>query len=159
MSAIRCEDKDRRLTTHTWDWLYVLLISLPAALLGATLVSDVLYWLTAAAICARASEWLLGAGLACGLIAAADALVRYLSVGKVRPSKACWIHVIGNVLALLLSATNLIYRLNEDTTSAVVPAGITLTSIVVCLLMATAYLGRGLEPEVPDDDADDWDLF
>ena len=52
-------------------------------------------------------------------------------------------HVTGNLLALLLSASNLVHRLNEDATSAVVPAGITLTAIVVCLLIVTAYLGRG----------------
>ena len=159
MTAIRFEEKDQGLTAKSWDSLYVSLFSLPAVLLGATLISDVLYWLTAALIWARASEWLLGAGLASGLMAAAIGLIQYVKAGEVRPSKARWIHVVGNVLALLLTASNLIYRLNEDAASAVVPAGITLTAIVVCLLLATAYLARGLAPDVPETDADRWDLI
>jgi uncharacterized membrane protein len=157
MSAVRCEDED--LTLHAWDSLYISLIPLPAALLGAALVGDVLYWVTAAAIYARASEWLLAAGLGTGALAAAEGTIRYVAGGSVRPSRACWIHVIGNLLALLLSASNLVYRLNEDATDAVVPAGITLTAIVVCLLIVTAFLGRGLVSDAPDDEADDWDLL
>jgi uncharacterized membrane protein len=64
MAAIRYKNND--LTLHAWDSLYVSLIPLPAVLLGAALVSDVLYWASAAAICARASEWLLVAGLSTG---------------------------------------------------------------------------------------------
>jgi hypothetical protein len=41
----------------------------------------------------------------------------------------------------------------------VVPAGITLTTIVVCELIVTAYLGRGLASDAPNDEADDWDLI
>jgi uncharacterized membrane protein len=64
MAAVRYKNND--LTLHAWDSLYVSLIPLPAVLLGAALVSDVLYWASAAAICARASEWLLVAGLSTG---------------------------------------------------------------------------------------------
>lgn len=157
MSAVRYEDEDR--TVHAWDSLYISLVPLPAALLGAALVGDVLYWATAAAGYARASEWLLAAGLGTGVLAAAEGLVRYIAAGSVRPPRACWMHVIGNLLALLLSASNLIYRLNEDATNAVVPAGITLTAIVVCLLIVTACLGRGLVSDAATDEADDWDLL
>jgi uncharacterized membrane protein len=157
MSAVRREDED--LTLHAWDSLYISLVPLPAVLLGAALVSDVLYWVTAAAICARASEWLLAAGLSSGALAAAEGLIRYVAAGGVQPSRACWMHVTGNLLALLLSASNLVYRLNEDATNAVVPAGITLTAIVVCLLFVTAYQGRGLVSYAPNDEADDWDLI
>jgi uncharacterized membrane protein len=147
------------LNVHVLDSLYISLVPLPAALLTAALISDGLYWFTAAAVCAHASEWLLSAGLASGAVAAADGLIRYVSVGGVRPSKACWIHAGGNLLALLLSGFNLIYRLSMDPSGAVVPAGTTLTAIVVCLLIATAYLGRSLAPDVPVADDDDRDLF
>jgi uncharacterized membrane protein len=158
MSTLQYEDRHQDLAADVWDSLYISLIPLPAALLGTALVSDVLFWLTEAAVYARVSEWMLGAGLATGAIAAANGLVRYLSEGTVQPSKVCSMHVIGNLLALALSASNLIYRLNEDPVRAVVPAGITLSAIVVCLLIATAYLARGLAPEVSDgvDDEDWW---
>jgi len=157
MSAVRYEGED--LTVHAFDSLYISLIPLPAALLGAALVADVLYWATTATVYARASEWLLAAGLGTGALAAAEGTIRYVAGGRIRPSRACWMHVIGNLLALLLSASNLIYRLNEDATNAVVPAGITLTAIVVCLLMVTAYLGRGFVSDASNDETDEWDLL
>jgi len=125
-----------------WDSLYVSLVPLPAALMIATLASDGLYWATRSALWSHLSEWLLGAGLASGAIAAADGLIRYVAAGLIRPSRICWMHVVGNVLALLLSLSNLVYRLNADRASAIVPAGIALSAIAVCLLVFTARLGR-----------------
>jgi uncharacterized membrane protein len=137
-----------------WDSLYVSLVPLPAAFLIATLVSDMLFWTTGNATWSNVSEWLLGAGLATGAFAAADGLIRYIASGCIRPSRICWIHVVGNMLALLLSLSNLVYRLNEDRGHAVVPAGIGLTTIVVCLLLFTARLGRGVPVSESPDDAD-----
>jgi uncharacterized membrane protein len=139
-----------------WDSLYISLVPLPFACMAATLVSDLLTWSTGGAVWLRASEWLLGAGLATGALAAADGLIRYISTGCIRPSRICWMHVVGNLLALLLSLSNLIYRLNEEPARAVMPAGIVQTAIVMCLLLFTARLGRDLtaqggtrEPDEP----------
>ena len=142
-----------------WDSLYISLVPLPAALLGVALLADALYWITATALYARASEWLLAAGLATGALSAAEGVIRYVAAGRVRPSRACWMHVIGNVLALLLTASDLVYRLNQDAGRAVVPAGITLTAIVVSLLIGTALLARGFVSESPSDEGDEWDLL
>jgi uncharacterized membrane protein len=157
LSAATFDDEDR--VPRAWDSLYVSLVPLPAALLGAALLGDVLYWVTATSLYARASEWLLAAGLATGALSAAEGLVRYVAAGRIRPSRASWMHVIGNVLALLLTASNLAYRLNQDAARAVVPAGITLTAIVVCLLIATACAERGLVAHPTIDDRDEWDLL
>jgi uncharacterized membrane protein len=138
-----------------WDSLYVSLVPMPAAFMLATLMSDCLYWVTGVRFWSSASEWLLGTGLATGAIAAAQALVLYVSLGRLRPSRTCWMHVVGHLLALLLSLSNLVYRLNEDVGQAVVPAGIGLTAIAVFLLLFTARLGRDVAPEVPWDDGDD----
>ena len=64
-------------------------------------------------------------------------------------------HVVGNVLASLLTLSNLVYRLNEDSGHAVVPAGIGLTAIVVCLLLCTARLGRDTRVDAWGDDRDE----
>ena len=137
----------------SFDRLYISLVPLPTAFLIATLASDLLYWSTGATVWSYMSEWLLAAGLASGAFAAADTLIRYVALGGIRASKVCLIHVVGNVLALLLSLTNLVYRLNEDPRQAVVPAGITLTSIVVGLLLFIARLGGDCAlREEPDDD-------
>ena len=158
MAAI---DEDNRSWAKAdgWDSLYFSLISLPAACMLATLVSDLLYWGTARALWLQASEWLLGASLATGAFAATDSLIRYVGAGWIRPSRICWMHVVGNMLALLLSLSNLIYRLNEEPGQAVVPAGISLTAIAVCLLLLTARLGRETAAEVTADDLEDADLI
>ena len=137
------------------DSLYISLIPLPAAFMLATLASDILYCATGSPTWSEASEWLLGAALASGAWAATDGLIRYVASGCIRPSRISWVHVIGNLLALLLSLSNLVYRLNEDPDRAVVPAGIGLTAIVVLLLIATARLGRSEPEPEPIDEADD----
>jgi uncharacterized membrane protein len=146
MAVINARDPARRRSLHTgyasWDSLYISLVPLPATFLIATLISDALYWATSSPLWSHVSEWLLGAGLATGAFAAADGLIRYVASGCIRPSRISWIHVVGNMLALLLSLSNLVYRLNEDPGHAVVPAGIGLTAIVVCLLLFTERLGR-----------------
>jgi uncharacterized membrane protein len=138
-----------------WDSLYISLVPLPTVLLIAVLISDSLYWATGSPSFSRASEWLLGAGLTTGVIAAADGLIRYVSVGCIRLSRTCWMHVVGDMLALVLSLSNLIYRLNEDGAGAVVPTGISLTAIVLCLLFATAGLGGGIGIDTHDGEADE----
>lgn len=145
----------RREHNYDWDVLYISLVPLPASFLLATLFSDCAYWATADAFWAHLSEWLLGGGLATGAIAAADGLIRYLSAGGIRPSRTCWLHVSGNLLALLLSLSNLVYRINEDSGLAVVPAGISLTAIVVGLLFFTAHLGRDVPVANAEDESDD----
>jgi len=158
-TTIRIVDEGRRQPAEAdrWDSLYVSLIPMPAAFMLATLISDALYWLTAAPFWSHASEWLLGAGLATGAIAAAQALVLYVSLGRLRPSRTCWMHVVGHLLALLLSLSNLVYRLNEDVGRAVVPAGISLTAIAVFLLLFTARLGRDPAPPAPPGPWEDGD--
>ena len=150
--------QDEDLIALSGDSLYLSPALLPA-LLGAVLVSDALFWFTGVALYARASEWLLAAGLASGVLAAADWLIRYIATGHIRPSRACKIHLTGKLLALLLTGSNLIYRLNEDTSVAVVPIGIALTAIIVGLMAATVYLGKAFASEVPAEAFDDGDLL
>lgn len=155
-------DQVRRSSIHAIDWepdrwdsLYVSLVPLPAAFMVANLASDLLYCGTGGAFWSHASECLLALALATGAFAAADGLIRYIASGGIRPSRICWTHVVGNVLALLLSLSNLVYRLNEDRAQAVVPAGIALTAIAMCVLLLTARLNRDV---ATDDAADDLEL-
>jgi uncharacterized membrane protein len=141
------------------DSLYLSLVPLPAAFFIATLVSDVWFWRTGAALWWDASEWLLAAGLATGAYAAADGLILYVAEGGIRSSRVGWIHVVGSMLSLLLSVSNLVYRLNLDQGRTVVPTGICLTAIVVCLLLLTARAGCDTPAAVVADPADDVEPF
>ena len=155
MSTVPYQDDD--LNVPAGDSFHISLMLFPA-LLVTVLASDVLYWVAGASFYARASEWALAAGLASGVFSAAEWLIRYIAAGSIRPSRACWIHVTGKLLAMLLTAANLIYRLNDDAPRAIVPTGIALTAIVLGLLIATAYLGRAFASEAPAEGCDDWDL-
>jgi uncharacterized membrane protein len=142
-----------------WDALYISMVPLPTALLGATLVSDAIFWIDGAPIWARISQWLLAGGLASGLFAAVDALLRYISLGGIRSARVGWANVAGNLLALLLTLSNLVYRWVDDRGSAVVPAGVALSGVVVCLLLAAAWLDRGIPIERFLDGPDDADTI
>jgi len=159
MLALRYENKD--LILPAGESLHLSSVLLPV-LVSAALASDALYWITGLALYVRASEGLLAAGLASGLLAAGEWLIRYIAVASsgIRPSRATWTHVTGKLLALLLTASNLIYRFIESAPNAVVPAGIVLTAIVLSLLVATAYLGKALaSAPLPEEAWDDGDLF
>jgi uncharacterized membrane protein len=142
-----------------WDALYISMVPLPTALLGATLISDGMFWLDGAPIWARLSQGLLVGGLASGLFAAVDALLRYISIGSIRSSRIGWANVAGNLMALLLTLSNLVYRWVDDRGNAVVPAGIALSAVVMCLLLATAWLGRDLAIDTLLDDHEEADTI
>jgi len=68
-------------------------------------------------------------------------------------------HVVRKYAGPAAVAVQLVYRLNEDRGHAVLPAGISLTAIVVCLLLFTARLGRDIARNDPAADLDDPDLI
>jgi uncharacterized membrane protein len=139
-----------------WDLLYISLNPLPAFLVAAVLLSDTICWATGSALFFRAAEWLLGAVLVTGMLAAADGLFLYISLGRMRPSKACLLHTVGNLLALLLSLSSLILRFN-DGAAALVPAGIGLSVASLVLLLATGRLARGMALERGPEDSGRFD--
>jgi len=124
-----------------WDLLYISLVPAPTVLFCTALLSDGLAWASGAAFLPRLSQWLLLAGLSCGVVAALDATLRYISVGGIYPSRLARAHLAGNLLALLLSVSNLVLRWVGGR-GDVAPAGIAMSAAVVCLLLATAWLGR-----------------
>ncbi len=158
MSAVQYEARVERSTEPVWRSLYIWLISLPNALLGAVLITDSSYWVTSLAIAARASEGLLGAALATGVLALADELIRSVGLRHRMPAD-WWVRMIGRLLALMLSALNLMCRLSAGAASAVVPTGISLTVLSICLLLVRSCWDQRLAPSRPADDTDDEDLF
>jgi uncharacterized membrane protein len=141
-----------------WDLLYLSMVPAPTVLFCLTLLSDGLSWASGAAFLARLSQWLLLAGLACGLVAGLDAALRYISVGGIAPSRLARAHLAGNLLALLLSGSNLVFRWVGQH-GAVAPAGVALSAAVACLLLATAWLGRDARADPKPPDAGDEDTL
>lgn len=123
--------------------LHPLIVTFPIAFLTGVLGTDLGYWLTQDPFWARASVWLLGAGLLTGLLAAASGLMDFLKIDRVRKHSAGWIHGVGNAAAMFLSLINWVQRLG-NAADAVLPLGIILSTVVATLLAVTGWYGAEL---------------
>src|SRR3954453_1978172 len=120
--------------------IHPMLIPFPVAFLVATLVSDLIFLRTDNPGWATASLWLLGAALLMAALAAVAGLVDFLGDERIRDLSAAWHHMIGNVVAVLLSLWNW-YRRYEGGDAAVVPTGLLISLIVVLILLYTGWRG------------------
>jgi uncharacterized membrane protein len=120
-----------------------LLVTFPIAFLTGVLATDVGYWLTGDLFWARASFWLIGAGIVTGLIAAVTGMLDFLKIDRVRQHNAGWIHMVGNVAALSFSLINFGLRWGSRTES-ILPTGLILSAVVATLLGVTGWFGAEL---------------
>lgn len=115
----------------------------PIALLVAALGTDLGFWITDDIFWARASYWLLGAGILTGIVAAGLGAVDFAMIRRVRQLGWAWIHGVGNVLALILAIINIWLRW-DHTAAFIVPIGFLLSVITVFILAITAWGGGEL---------------
>ncbi|AFY31560.1 DUF2231 domain-containing protein [Calothrix sp. PCC 7507] len=123
--------------------LHPLSVIFPIAFLAAALGSDFGYWLTHDPFWARASLWLIGLGLAGGVIAAIIGLSDFLKIERVRKRTAGWTHLILNVAILVLTALNFILR-QGDAESRIIPLGLLISLIVGTLTSVSGWFGAEL---------------
>lgn len=123
--------------------LHPLSVIFPIAFLAGALGSDVGYWLTHDPFWARASLWLVGAGLAGGVVAAIIGMSDFLRIERVRKRTAGWAHMIINITLLVLTVVNLILRLN-DPVKAILPWGLIISTIVGTLTSVSGWYGAEL---------------
>src|SRR3954465_8784306 len=116
--------------------IHPMLIPFPVAFLVATLVSDLIFLRTGNPGWATASLWLLGAALVMAALAAVAGLTDFLGDERIRDLSAAWHHMIGNVIAVVLSLWNW-YRRYEGGDAAVIPTGLLISLIVVLILLYT----------------------
>ena len=117
-----------------------MLIPFPVAFLVATFVCDLIFWRTGNPAWSTASLWLLGAALIMAALAAVAGLTDFLGDQSIRDLGAAWHHMIGNVIAVLLSLWSW-YRRYEAGDAAVLPVGLILSGIVVLILLYTGWRG------------------
>lgn len=120
--------------------LHPMLIPFPVAFFVTTLVTDIAYWKTSNVMWATASTWLVGAGVVMGLVAALFGFTDFLGSRQIRELRAVWHHMIGNLLAVILSAVNLLVHF-RDGAAGVVPTGLALSFVVVLILLYTGWMG------------------
>ena len=120
--------------------IHPMLIPFPVAFLVATFVSDLIFLRTGNPGWATASLWLLGAALVMAALAAVAGLVDFLGDERIRDLSAAWHHMLGNVLAVLLSLVNW-YRRYASTDPGIPSGGVLISFIVVAILLYTGWRG------------------
>jgi len=120
--------------------IHPMLIPFPIAFFVATFACDLVFWRTGYPTWATAALWLLGAGLVMAALAAVAGLIDVLGDDRIRALNDAWLHAGGNVLAVLIELYNW-YSRYEHGTAAVVPTGLVLSLVVVCILLFTGWKG------------------
>jgi uncharacterized membrane protein len=120
--------------------IHPMVIGFPIACLVLTLVSDITFYATSNEFWATASFWLLGIGLVMGALAAGTDLHRCLRRQAGSPPLGYAGACISIAIALLISLYNWYTRF-EHGSSAVVPAGLVLSIIVVLVLLVAGWKG------------------
>jgi uncharacterized membrane protein len=120
--------------------LHAMLVPIPIVCFVGTLVTDIVYWQTAAMLWADISAWLLVIGLVISMFAATAGLIDFFGDRRIRELRSAWIHGVGNVLVLTLSIFNALIH-TRDAYTSVVPSGLILSALVVAILLVTGWNG------------------
>ncbi len=121
--------------------IHKMLVSFSVAYFAGALVTDLVYWQIPDVLWERFSIWLIAAGLIMAGLAAV-AYVIDLAGGRQIDTPA-WPRVVGYALAVLLSLMNAFVH-SRDGYTAVVPAGLMLSGLVIVVLLLTARVGMAL---------------
>src|SRR5436190_15697709 len=120
--------------------IHPMLIPFPIAFFVATFVCDLAFWGTGNPMWATGAAWLLGAGLIMAALAAVAGLTDFLGDQRIRDLSDAWWHAGGNVLAVLIELVNWYMRYSKGT-AVVLPTGLVLSLLVVCILLFTGWKG------------------
>jgi len=123
--------------------IHAMLAAIPMVCFIGTLITDLIYWKSAAMMWANFSAWLLTVGLIVSIFVVIAGLVDFFGDCRVRAIPSAWIHGLGNGIALLLSIVNAFVH-SRDAYTSVVPDGLILSAVVVLILIVTGWLGSGL---------------
>ncbi len=123
--------------------LHPVLIVFPIAFLVGAAGTDIGYWLTSDPFWARASVWLIGCGFGAGILAGITGFLDFTRIKRVRDRSAGWLHMGGNVAALVLSLINLLLR-QGNPAGPIVFTGLALSVVVASLLGVTGWFGGEL---------------
>jgi uncharacterized membrane protein len=120
--------------------LHALLVPIPMVCFIGTLITDIVYWRSGAMLWADMSDWLLTVGLIVALFTVLAGIIDFLGDRRIRELRVAWIHVLGNVAALILSIFNALIH-TRDAYTSVVPSGLALSALVVLILVVTGWNG------------------
>jgi uncharacterized membrane protein len=120
--------------------IHPMLVPFPIVCFVGALAADIAYARTAEMMWADFSVWLLVVGTVMGVLAGIAGLIDFLGNRLIRAQRPAWLHMIGNIVALLLALLNTLVH-TRDAWTSVVPVGLILSAIVVLILSVTGWLG------------------
>jgi uncharacterized membrane protein len=123
--------------------VHPILITLPIGLFTAVFLCDLLFWWSKTELWATAALWLLGAGIIAAAVAALTGLVDFIGDARIRNLSDAWQHAIGNVILVLVQLFSFYERYRYGA-SAVVPLGLSLSFVAVCIMGFTGWKGGEL---------------
>ncbi|MDX8490869.1 DUF2231 domain-containing protein [Mesorhizobium sp. VK22B] len=123
--------------------IHPMLVTVPIACFVGTLLTDIVYWQTAEMTWANFSAWLVTVGVIVGILAAIAGLIDFLWGRRIREQPTAWLHMAGNLVALVLSFFNMLVH-TRDAWTSVVPTGLILSALVVIILLFTGWFGWSL---------------
>ena len=98
--------------------IHPMLVPIPIACFVGALLTDLMYWRTAAMQWANFSAWLVTVGVIVGWVAAIVGLIDFLGNRFVRAQPPAWPHFIGNAVALTVATFNMLIHSRDAWTSA-----------------------------------------
>ncbi len=120
--------------------IHPMLVPFPIAFFVGTFACDVAYWLTGNANWAMVTPWLLGAGIIMGALAALAGLTDLIGEQRISALADAWWHAGGIVIVVLIQIYNWYARYSEGA-AAILPKGIILSLVVVCILLFAGWMG------------------
>jgi uncharacterized membrane protein len=130
---------DRTLISLPRKPIHPILGSFSAAYFTGALATDIAYWRTADVIWETFSDWLLVAGM---IMASLAIMVFWIDLVVTKQTRtSTWPSAIAYGLAVLLSFVNAFVH-SRDGYTAVVPAGLILSALVVVILLISTVMGR-----------------
>ncbi|MDT8305718.1 MAG: DUF2231 domain-containing protein [Anaerolineae bacterium] len=123
--------------------VHPMLVPFPITFLVSALLTDIAYWGSLEDFWARASLWLIAAGLASGLLAGLVGAIDYFTIERARGHRAGRLHAAGNVTAVVLAAINLAIRWG-DPAAPILWWGLILSLVTALILGVTGWYGGEL---------------
>jgi uncharacterized membrane protein len=121
--------------------IHPMLIPFPVVFLVTAFATDIAFWITGGAVWATASMWLLGAGIIMALVAAVFGFTDFLGSEQIRNLTDSWLHMAGNLVAVVLAIINWFLRYSTEPTTGVFPAGFWISLATVLLLLFNGWKG------------------
>lgn len=121
--------------------LHPMIIPFPIAFFVSAFVTDLVFLSNGDRNWAMASYWLLGAGIVMALLAALFGFIDFFGERRIRSLRTAWLHMLGNLSAVLLEVVNFYLRWEAGPEAAVAPSGVILSGVVVLLLLFNGWMG------------------